>query len=181
MQKVTAKNGSRRKHPSHNAIMEGFYRVNLVETQGKDKGRVLGDSGWGHNLITSEGLTAFFTKTILRTAGSSSIHYVQLGSAASALASNGSSLVGEFAKSNMVSVTSAMTTRAASTDGDTARFTGTFASNFAGASSTVAGIGLYYSSGAESIFCGGSFASSTFGTTQAINVTYDLVMLASIS
>jgi len=165
-----------RKNPQSGVAMHGFYRVSIVNKRGKVKG----DSGWHHNLITSSGLTNFLTQTFLRAAGSSAVSMAHLGSALSNLASSASSLVGEMAKSLMITLATASTSRAASTDGDTARFLGTFASNFAGASTTIACLGLYMTT-TGSIFCGGSFASSTLATNQAVLITYDVVFVASTS
>jgi hypothetical protein len=58
----------------------------------------------------------------------------------------------------------------------------TFISNsIAAATITIACIGLYNTTGANSIFCGGSFASSTLGSAQAINCSYDIIFTASTS
>ena len=161
--------------------LHGFYRIQLEEKHGPDKGKIVGDSGWNHNLITSSGLTNFITQTFLRAAGSSAVSNVQIASAQSSLPTAGTtSMSGEIPKSNMTTLSTQSTARAASTNGDTARFLGTFTSNFLGASSTIGAVGLYMTT-SGSIFCGGSIASSTFGTTQSINVTYDVIFIASTS
>lgn len=165
--------------PRLNFGVEGFYRVNLVD---KD-GTVKGDSGWHHNLIPSDGLTGYISKLFASSAGSSLVHFMQLGTDQSSLASNASSLPAEINKSLMASIASSqITTRASSTSGDTVRFLATFVSNSAfTTTSTIACIGLYATTSANSIFAGGSFASSTLGSAQAVNCTYDVVFLASTS
>jgi hypothetical protein len=40
---------------------------------------------------------------------------------------------------------------------------------------------LFASSTNDTVFCGGSFTSSTLGVSQAVNCTYDLVFIASAS
>ena len=159
--------------------IEGFYKVNIVDPDGTVKG----DSGWHHNLIPNAGLTGYITKLFGSSSGSSMVSYMQLGSSQSAIASRGSSLVAEFGKSLMASIgATQITTRASSTSGDTVRFLATFVSNsMFTTDGTIAGIGLYATTAANSIFAGGSFASSTLGANQAINCTYDVVFLASTS
>lgn len=171
-------NGSS-KTPKVSFGVEGFYRVNIVNPDGTVKG----DSGWYHNLIPNAGLTGYITQLFGSSAGSSRVAYMQLGSAQSSIASSASSLVSEFGKSLMASIGSTqITTRASSTSGDTVRMLATFVSgSMFTTDGTIAGIGLYATTSANSIFAGGSFASSTLGSNQAINCTYDVVFLASTS
>ena len=170
----------RKKNPKVNMAVEGFYRVNIVDPDG----RVKGDSGWQHNLITSGGLTAYVTYLFGGSAGSSLCNRMQLGSLQSALASDASSLPGEYGKSLMATFASTqITTRAGSTAGDTVRFLATFVSNsiISTTQQTIACIGLYATTNQSSIFCGGSFEASTLGQSQAVNCSYDVVFLASTS
>lgn len=171
-------NKKKRNIPSSGIVLDGFYRVNIVED-----GKVKGDSGWVHNLIPNAGLTGYITYKFASSAGSSWISYMHLGSSQSALASSASILPGEYNKASAASIASTqVTTRASSTSGDTVRFLATFVSNSLFTdTATVACIGLYNTTGANSIFCGGSFASSTLGSAQAINCTYDIVFTASTS
>jgi len=170
----------KKRNPSVGLAIDGFYRVNIVEKDGK----VVGDSGWKHNLITSNGLTGYISKLFAGSAGSSRVGFMHLGSEQSALASNASILPGEYNKSLMASIASTqITTRGASNAGDTVRFLATFVSNsiISTTQQTIGCIGLYNTTGANSIFCGGSFASSTLGNSQAINCSYDVVFTASTS
>jgi hypothetical protein len=160
--------------------IDGFYRVNIADPDG----RVVGDSGWKHNLITSGGLTAYISYLFASSAGSSNVKWMQLGSLQSALASNASSLPGEYGKSLMATLGSTqITTRAASNAGDTVRFLATFVSNsiISATNQTIACIGLYATTNQSSVFCGGSFTASTLGNSQNINATYDVVFTASTS
>ena len=178
---VTRKNLAKRsKTPKAGLSVDGFYRVNIVDPDG----RVRGDSGWKHNLITSGGLTAYITYLFGGSAGSSLVNRMMLGSLQSALATNASSLPGEYGKSLMATLASTqITTRAASNSGDTVRFLATFISNsiISTTAQTIACIGLYATTNQSSVFCGGSFASSTLGQSQAINCSYDVVFTASTS
>ena len=160
--------------------IDGFYRVNITDPDGTVKG----DSGWKHNLITSAGLTTYISYLFGSSAGSARCFYMQLGSSQSALASSASILPGEWGKSLMASIgATQITTRGASTAGDTVRMLATFVSNsiISTTNQTIACIGLYQTTGASSIFCGGSFSASTLGQSQSINCTYDVVFTASTS
>jgi hypothetical protein len=166
--------------PKVTAGIYGFYRVKIVDPV---KGKIKGDSKWHHNLITNT-ITNYLTQVLGASAGSSLLKYVALGSATtSALATAASaSLPGEIAKSQMSSFGSTqITTRASSTAGDTLTFLATFTSNQFGASTTIGNLGLYATTSANSYFCWGSFASSTVATNQAVNVTYQIVFIASTS
>jgi hypothetical protein len=172
----------RKKKGSPKAFMtiDGFYRVNIVDPDGTVKG----DTGWKHNLIPSAGLTGYITKLFAQSSGSSVVGYMQLGSLQSSLATDASSLPGEYGKSLMASLGSTqITTRASSTAGDTVRFLATFVSNsiISATNQTIACIGLYATTGTNSIMCGGSFTASTLGNSQAINASYSLVFTASTS
>lgn len=168
---------NRRKHPVASAGFHGFYRVKIVDPDG----RIAGDSGWNHNLITNLGLSEYITKNFMRTAGSCAVTYMAIGSTATLLATNATALTGQCASSHMVTVsTGALTTRASSTAGDTARFLATFPANGFAAATTIAAAGLH-SANTGTIFAGGTFASSAVATNQAINCTYDVVFVASTS
>jgi hypothetical protein len=168
----------KKKSPQVGFSIDGFYRVQIADPDGSVKG----DSGWKHNLIPSAGLTGYISKLFAVSAGSSIVGFMHLGSSQSALASSASILPGEYNKSLMASLgATQITTRASSTSGDTVRFLATFVSNsiISATNQTIACIGLYNITGANSIFCGGSFASSTLGNSQAINCSYDVVFTAS--
>jgi len=170
----------RSKGPRAYTAVDGFYRVNIVDQDGAIKG----DSGWKHNLITNGGLTSYISYVFGSIAGSSYVNRMQLGSLQSALATNASSLPGEYGKSLMATVASSQcTTRANSTSGDTVRFLATFVSNsiISTTNQTIACIGLYATTNQSSVFCGGSFTASTLGQSQAINCSYDVVFTASTS
>jgi len=166
--------------PASSLGMTGFYRVNIVDPDA----RVAGDSGWKKNLIPLDGMMKYVAYRFVNSAGSYICpSYMNLGSLQSTLATNATSLPGEMNKSLAASfgATANVTTGYPSM---TNRFTATFVSNSMMATtgnSTIGCIGLYAYTTANSIMCGGSFASSTLGSNQAINCTYDIVWTASTS
>jgi len=170
----------RKEHPVDSAGLHGFYRVQIQDPDGT----IAGDSGWGHNIITNVGLTDYIMKRFIGATGSAIVAQIALGSTtavASAFTAS-TSLPGQIAGSHMVAIgaNTASTSRAASTGGDTMRVLGTFSSNIFANSTTIACAGLHSATNG-SVFCMGTFASSTVATNQAVNLTYDVVFLASTS
>lgn len=167
------------RYPSAGFALDGFYRVNIVDPDGKIKG----DSGWNHNVITNLGLANYIAYAFVSTGGSTRITpaYMHLGSLQSSHASNAVNVTGAYGLSLAAAIsTTQHTTRAAQSDGHTARFLTTFVSNsiISTTAQTIAAIGLFHTTNATSMMCGGSFASSTLGNSQAINCTYDIVFSA---
>jgi hypothetical protein len=162
------------KYPSSGVGLHGFYHLQIVD---QDTGEIVGDSGRQHNLIPSGGLTNYMTYVFAASAGSSVVGMAALGSG-TALASSATILPGSFATSLHKTVSKTFVTRAASTDGDTARYLATWVSGTSTA--TIANVGLYATTGVQ-IFCGGTFASSSVASNQAVNLTYDVVFIASTS
>jgi hypothetical protein len=109
--------------------------------------------------------------------------YFALGSGNTSLATNATSLPGEIAGSQMVTLgaNSALTTRAASSDAGTTQYLATFSSNIFGASTTIGCAGLHATSTPGTVMCGGTFASSTVATNQAVNCTYQILFSATVT
>ena len=172
---------AKRKEPGSGLGMAGFYRVNIVDPDG----RVAGDSGWKKNLIPLDGLMKYVVYRFVNSTGSYICpSYMNLGSLQSTLATNATSLPGEMNKSLAASFGATANITTGYPYSMTNRFTATFVSNSMMATtgnSTIGNIGLYAYTTANSIMCGGSFASSTLGSNQAINCTYDIVWTASAS
>jgi hypothetical protein len=159
-------------HPTVSVGMHGMFRINIVED-----GEVVGDSGYKHNLITSMGITEYMTYVFASSAGSQVINLAALGSA-SLVASNATILPGSLATTLHKTVSKTYITRAASTDGDTARYLATWVSGTSTA--LISNVGLY-GVATDHIFCGGTYASSSIASNQAVNLTYDVIFLASTS
>lgn len=160
-------------HPVASVGLHGFYRVAIVN----EDGTLAGDSGCKHNLITSGGLTNYLTYVFASSANSQVVSLAALGSG-TLVASNATILPGSFATTLHKTVSKTFITRAASTDGDTARFLATWVSGTSTAQ--IANVGLY-GVATDQIFCGGTYASSSVASNQAVNLTYDCVFIASAS
>jgi uncharacterized Zn-binding protein involved in type VI secretion len=155
-----------------------MYRVKIVNPDGT----VAGDSGWNKNVITNVGLSDYIMKKFLSATGSLVPAYFALGSGNTSLATNATSLPGQIAGSHMVALgaNTALTTRAAYSDAGTTQFLATFSSNIFAASTTVGCAGLHAATNG-SVMCGGTFASSTVATNQAINATYQILFSATVT
>jgi len=160
-------------HPTVSVGMHGFFRVAIVN----EDGTIVGDSGYQHNLIVSGGLTNYLTYVFAASAGSSIIGMAALGSG-SLVATNATIIPNGQSTSLYKTVSKTFITRAASSDGDTARFLATWASGTSTAN--ISNVGLVATTGVG-FFCGGTYASSSVASNQAINLTYDVVFIASAS
>jgi hypothetical protein len=56
----------------------------------------------------------------------------------------------------------------------------TFSSNIFAAATTIGIAGLRHTNNSGTVMCGGTFASSTVATNQAVNCTYNVLFAASI-
>lgn len=172
--KSTKKKGG---HPHTVVGIGGMYRVNIVNPDGS----VAGDSGWKKNVITNIGLSDYIMKKFISATGSSTPSYFALGSVGTSLATDATSLVGQVG-SHMVTIgaNTASTSRGASSNGGTVQMLATFASQGFGSASTTIGIAGLHAATDGAVMCGGTFASSTVATNQAVNCTYNVVFAATV-
>ena len=177
MARVT-KRKNRKAEPGTMIGIGGMYRINIVNPDGT----VAGDSGWKKNVITNTGLTDYIMKKFLSATGSSTPAWFTLGSGNTSLGTAATSLPGEIASNHMVTIgtNTATTGRSASTDAGTCQFLATFSSNIFAASTTIGIAGLRHTNNAGTVMCGGTFASSTVATNQAVNATYNILFAASV-
>ena len=161
-------------HPTAGIGLHGFYRVAIVN----EDGMVAGDTGVLHNLIVSGGLTNYLTYVFASSAGSSQIGMAALGSGNTLIVTNSTIIPGVTATDLYKTVSKTFITRAASSDGDTARFLATWVSGTRTAN--IGAVGLVATTGVN-FFCGGTYATSSVASNQAVNLTYDVVFLASAS
>jgi hypothetical protein len=174
--KVSKKKGG---HPQAVIGIGGMYRINIINPDGT----VAGDSGWKKNVITNVGLSDYIMKKFISATGSLTPAYFALGSGNTSLATNATSLPGQIAGSQMVTIgaNTASTSRGASTDGGTVQMLATFSSNIFGASTTIGIAGLHATSTPGTVMCGGTFASSTVATNQAVNCSYQILFAATVT
>ena len=167
--------------------ISGFYRVNIVDPDGK----VVGDSGNCKNVVTNLGLANYIAYSFASSGGSTGVgppKYMLLGSLQSSHASSAVNVQGAFVMNTTTAgamaliATSAHATRGNQTDATTGHkisFLATFiSSNCFSTTMTLAAIGMHYTTNATSMMCGGSFTASTIGSAQNVNATYDIIFSA---
>jgi len=148
----------------------GFYRLKIVE-HGKGEKKVVGDSGWCKNLVTNLGFQHYVIEPMGALSGSSQVSYFALGTG-TAPGATATSLEGELADAAACRFT--MTPSVVSSK--TLQMVGTLASNVITDNRTIQNIGVFAVSttGAGSILCGNTYATSQLQTNQSVNVTYQL-------
>lgn len=162
--------------------IKGFMRIQIMDYDENgqptivardEKGR-LKDSGWlGPNQVTNIGFLNYINYYLGVSAGSQRISYAAIATGTGPASSAGS-LPGEYSpQTNSQARKSVAYTGVNST---LVRFTCSWASgdNTTGANYNVQSAGLYAHSSELSLMCGKSFTSSTWGTNQALNLTYEL-------
>jgi len=158
--------------------LKGMYRINLVNPDGE----IAGDTGWRENLITGSGITAYLTFVFQQSASSRIITSAAIGSLTSTFSDLAVMTIhpGSYATSLMTSLVRTSVTRTGSAGAETARFTASWASG-ATPGTAIANVALFGNPVTGSVFCIGTYASSSVATNQAINLTYDICFLASTS
>ena len=151
--------------------LAGFARIQIAEN-----GRVMGDSGWVHNVITDYGLDEGLACVLAVQAESVRAAYAALGTG-TAPATNATALSGENAATAGRDALSFGTGTSATGAACTARFYGTFASAESRCTATLAiqNIGLYTGSATSgsNLLCGATYTVSTLNTNQDVNYTYE--------
>jgi len=146
--------------------VHGFFRLNIVEGD-----KVVGDSGWCKNQITNEGFRCFLVRLLGNAANSSQVGFVGLGTG-SVPGAAATTLDGEI-----MSSTKRTAVTFASNGSTTAEFTATFSSSnsFISGNSNISNIGLFAATtNNATLFAGNTYTSSTLGTNQDVNVTYQI-------
>jgi hypothetical protein len=152
--------------------LAGFARIQINE-----KGKLIGDSGWVHNVITDYGLDEGLAQVLASQAGSVRAAYAALGTG-TAPATNATALDGENAATAGRDLISYATVTSATGIACTARFYGTFGSSESRNTVTnlaIRNIGLYTGSATSgsNLLCGATYTISTLNTNQDVNYTYE--------
>jgi hypothetical protein len=158
--------------------VRGFFRLNLVEHD-KDTGapRIVGDTGWVENTITTVGKNQYLAMALGGVAGSKSVARMAIG-AGTEPATTATSLESEFADMTGASSTRNRATVSTSTGGAntaTIQFAATWASatQFVTTTHPLKNIGLYHNTdNAGSLFAGTTFTQSTLNTNQDVQASY---------
>jgi hypothetical protein len=149
----------------------GFYRLKVVDHGKNGRTKVVGDSGWCKNLVTNLGFQHYIIEPMGAISGSSQVSYFALGTGTAPGATD-TGLLSELGDAAACRFT--MTPTVVSSK--TLNMVGTLASNIITANRTIQNIGVFAVSttGAGSILCGNTYATSQLQTNQSVNVTYQL-------
>jgi hypothetical protein len=155
--------------------IEGFCRLQIRDYD--DDGLpsiVAADSGWqGPNQVTNIGFQNYINYVLGGSVGSILVSYAAVGTGTTP-ASNAGSLPGEYAPATNAEARRPTTYSAPSST--QIQWVASWASsdNTSGGNIAVANAGLYNHSSNLSLMCGKTYTSSTWGTNQALNLTYSL-------
>lgn len=151
--------------PQDAAKLRGFYRVAIEED-----GKIVGDSGWGENLITNDGFNDYMAKLVGALSGSKQVSHMALGTGGAPAATD-TTLAGEQSVRAAVTAATSSTSKAV-------QFTATFASavSFVTATKSISNVGLFNTSTAAggTLLAGNTYASSSVATNQSVNASYVL-------
>lgn len=146
--------------------LQGFTRIKIGERDKNGKLTIVGDSGWrGPNEIVNLGFQDYICKSIGSIGGSKIITHAQLGTGTQPGAAN-TSLEGETGarKTTENTVVSSKTLQA----------TAEWASGDHPGDCTLKNIGLFNTESGGSLLCGNTYAQSSWGSNQAVSMTYQL-------
>lgn len=145
-----------------------------VYLQIEEDGRIVGDSGWLKNIVTTGGFQNFCNLIGTSLTGSE-INFANVGTNGTP-ASNATALPSEVVGTNSA-VQRAAVTAATQAGSKTLRFTATLSSSnsFVTQSQTINNVGLFCHSTTDNLQAGVSYTASAVATNQNVNITYDLV------
>lgn len=165
--------------------VRGFYRVHIVEHDDVDGApKIVGDSGWVENTITTAGKVQYLALALASNAGSKAVQRMALGAgtepstAATSLESEMAQMTGASSTRNRASV--ATSTSNPSGAIIAVQFAATWASAtaFCATATTIKNIGLYNNTdNAGTLFSGTTFGTSALNTNQDVNKINDLESL----
>ena len=145
--------------------LQGFTRVKIGETK-DGKLVIVGDSGWrGPNEIVNEGFQDYICKSIGSLSGSKFITHAGIGTGTAPNATH-NTLQGETGTREAVS-NSVIASK-------TLQATAAWASGVHPGDCTLQNVGLFNTSSGGSLLCGNTFATSSWGSNQAVSMTYQL-------
>ena len=146
--------------------LQGFTRIKIGERDKNGKLAIVGDSGWhGPNMVVNLGFQDYICKSIGSISGSKFITHAALGTGTAPGAAH-TALDGETAAREAItnSVVSSKTLQA----------TAEWASGDHPGNCTLKNVGLFNTSASGSLLCGNTYATSSWGSNQAVSMTYQL-------
>lgn len=168
MAKAKASRRSRSGSPRTSVRIRGFSRVQIGERQPDGTTRIVGDSGWCKNTVTTDnggGLTAYIAAKVGSVAGSKTPSHLQLATQSTAVAQSQDTLVGE------TRIRKALTASTIATG--TLRMTASWSSTDNTAAITIGSVAVYNTSSGGTCGSGATFTTSQFASNQDLSCTYE--------
>jgi hypothetical protein len=162
---------ARRRKAKHGVLVRGFYRVNIVEQDG----RIVGDSGWLENTVVDLGRRDYLCHALAANAGSKQIALMALGTGTAPAAAD-TAIAGELTHrtgANSTQNRQAVTTALISSS--QIEFRATFSSNmpFITTAVTIQNIAILNSThSGGTIFAGSTYPTSALNTNQDVQASY---------
>ena len=146
--------------------MRGFFRLKLGHTDKDGKTVIDGDSGWRENEVTNLGFQNYVINLIGGLAGSKQVGMILIGTGG----------VPNVTHTSLSGETKRQTCGNAAVASKTMRATAQIASgDHPGGTPNISNIGLLEDTASNgTLFCGNTYASSTWNTNQGLSATYEL-------
>jgi hypothetical protein len=157
------------KRPHTEVRVRGFARLQLWEKDRRGKYRLVGNSGWLRNTVTTDnggGLTAYIAATVGAVAGSKNPTHLVLATQTAAVNATQTSLLGE------TRVRKALTASTIATG--TLRMTAQWSSSDNTAAITIGAIGVYNHLTTGTMAAGAIYNTSQWASNQDLSATYEL-------
>lgn len=143
--------------------VKGFFRAQILD---KDTGKIVGDSGWRKNTVTTLGLNNACAGASIGAAGSYAVGYMAIGKGTTDIVASCTALTSR--ENSLVTVSPSTVATG------TARCTASFDGSANSATLTIGEIGLFKTSTAGSMIAANTFTTSQMATNQTLNATYEL-------
>ena len=149
--------------------IKGCFRIRIGEDGPDGIPKIVGDSGWMDNMIVNLGVQDYILDWLCEgTDGSGKrVDTIMIGTGGS-VASDATQIAGSTAHSQIAAGTSIVASR-------TFQITNDWTSGeHPGGTPNVSNAALLDGTGAQTIFCGNTFASSTWNSNQGLSITYQV-------
>ena len=159
----------KRPRPQTTVRIRGFARLQIGERQRDGSVKVVGDSGWRRNTLTTDnggGLTAYIAAKVGGVAGSKTPTHLQLATQTAAVNATQTSLLGEtrVRKTFNLDLSTIAT--------GTLQMAGSWSSSDNTAQITIGAIAVYNTSSGGTMASGATFSSSVWNSNQDLSATY---------
>jgi|SRR5215475_4480417 len=160
-----------KRRPTSTVRVRGFARLQLGERQHDGSVRIVGDSGWQLNTLTTDnggGLTAYIAAKVGGVAGSKPPTHLQIATQTAAVNATQTSLLGEtrVRKTFNLDLSTIAT--------GTLQMAGSWSSSDNTAQITIGAIAVYNTSAGGTMAAGATFATSAWNSNQDLSATYQL-------